>query len=162
MAIVTSMGIVMLPRMANHFANNEIDKIKISIKKSVNFVYFLAIPMMFGIIAVSNIFIPKFLGEGFEKSIYIINIITPTILFIGLSNAIGVQYLLPTKKQKQFTISVICGAIISLILNLIFIPMFMSAGAAIATVMAELGVVSVQFYYIRKEFSIKEIILKSH
>lgn len=158
LTIITSLGTVMLPRVANQFANGEEEKIKDNIKKSFNYVYLLSIPMVLGIIAVAKDLVPWFLGNDFIKSTYIIYVISPILLFIGLSNVIGVQYLLPTKKQKEYTISVVVGAIVNLVLNYIFIPKLMSVGAAIGTVIAELSVTIIQLFYIRKEFKFKDII----
>lgn len=161
LTIVTSLGTVMLPRIANKFANGQKEEIKKNILTSFNFVYFLSIPMVFGLIAVTKDLIPWFLGEGFEKSIYITYVISPIILIIGLSNVIGTQYLIPTKKQKQYTISVVSGAVTNLILNFIFIPKLMSVGAAIGTIMAEIVVTSFQLYCVREEFNIKEVFAMS-
>lgn len=161
MTIVTSLGTVMLPRIANDFAHGKKEEIKKSILTSFNFVYFLSIPMVTGLIAVSKDLIPWFLGEGFEKAIYIIYVISPIILMIGLSNVIGVQYLLPTKRQKQYTTSVIMGAVTNLILNAVLIPRFKAVGAAVGTIIAETTVTSAQLYFIRKEYNVKEILLMS-
>lgn len=161
LTLVTSLGTVMLPRIANKFANGKKEEIKKNILTSFNFVYFLSIPMFFGVIIVAKDLIPWFLGEEFKNSISIMYVISPIILFIGLSNVIGVQYLLPIKKQKQYTISVLAGAITNFICNLIFIPKFLSVGAAIGTIVAEVVVTGVQFYYVRKDFNIKEIIFMS-
>lgn len=158
LTIVTSLGTVMLPRIANKFASGKKDEIKDNIMTSFNFVYFLSIPMCLGIVSVAKDLIPMFLGNGFEKSIYIIYVISPIIVLIGLSNVIGIQFLLPTKKQKQYTWSVIMGAITNLIFNAIFIPEFKSIGAAIGTIIAETVVTGLQLYFIRKEFNTKEIL----
>lgn len=161
LTIVTSLGTVMLPRIANKFANGKKEEIKENIYQSFEFVYFLAIPLTCGVISVAPIFIPLFLGQAFEKSSILTSIISPIILIIGLSNVIGTQYLLPTKKQKQFTISVVAGAFCNLILNGMLIPKLLSIGAAIATLLAESVVTLVQFYMIRNEFSIIKIVKKS-
>ncbi len=161
LTIVTSLGTVMLPRIANKFANGKKEEIKENIYQSFEFVYFLAIPLTCGVISVAPIFIPLFLGQAFEKSSILTSIISPIILIIGLSNVIGTQYLLPTKKQKQFTISVVAGAFCNLILNGMLIPRLLSIGAAIATLLAESVVTLVQFYMIRNEFSIIKILKKS-
>lgn len=161
LTIVTSLGTVMLPRIANKFAKGQEKEIKKNILTSFNFAYFLAIPMVFGLVAVSKDLIPWFLGEGFEKSIYITYVISPIILIIGLSNVVGTQYLIPTMRQKHYTISVIAGAVTNLIFNFIFIPKLMSVGAAIGTVIAEIVVTVIQFYYIRKEYNLKEVIFMS-
>lgn len=157
--IVTSLGIVMVPRMANTFANGDKEKLKEYMCNSFRFVYFLAFPIMIGLICISSKFVPIFFGEGYERVSILIRIISPIILFIGISNIIGTQYLLPTKKQKSFTISVTAGAIINFILNIFLIRNIGAIGASIATVIAE-GVVTIfQGYSIRKEFKIKEFIM---
>lgn len=161
LTIITSLGTVMLPRIANKFANGKEEEIKKSIRYSFNFVYLLSIPMVFGLIAVAKDLVPWFLGEEFTKAIYIMYVIAPIILWIGLSNVIGMQYLLPTKKQKQYTISVIAGAIVNFILNFILIPKFMAVGAAIGSVVAELVVTSIQLYCIKKEFGLKDVLAMS-
>ena len=161
LTVVTSLGTVMLPRIASQFANGKKEQIKNNIMNSFNFVFFLSIQMCFGIIAVAKDFVPWYLGAGFEKSIKIIYVISPIIVLISLSNVIGIQYLLPTKRQKQYTVSVVMGAVCNLILNFIFIFKFKSVGAAIATTMAEVVVTSMQCYSIRKEFELKEIFKKS-
>lgn len=158
MIIITSLSSVMLPRMANKFANGKKEQIKNDVLASFHFVYLLSIPMVLGMIIVAKDLVPWFLGREFEKSIYIIHIISPIILLIGFSNVVGVQYLIPTQKQKEYTISVIAGAVINLILNFIFIPKLMSIGAAIGTIIAEMTVTGIQLYYIRKDFQIKEIL----
>lgn len=158
MTIITSLGTVMMPRIAKCYADGAQDKIKEYMKNTFSFVYLLAFPMIFGIIAVSNSFVPFFFGDGYEKVKLLMKVMSPIILFIGLSNVTGTQYLLSTKKQKQFTISVICGAIVNAILNLILINMFDALGAVIATVIAELTVTAVQIYYVKDDFNFKEII----
>ena len=83
------------------------------------------------------------------------------ILFIGLGNILGSQYLLSTKQQGKFTICVVCGAIVNVILNSLMIPKLQSLGAVIATVVAEFSVTAMEFYFVRKEFEIKEILILS-
>ena len=125
--------------------------------KKKAFVLLLAFPLMFGIISVSNKFVPIFYGEGYEKVVYLITIISPIIIAIGLSGIIGQQYLLPTKQQKKFTISVTAGAIVNFIFNMIFIKLWKSIGASIATVIAECTVTGIQFYLVKNEISFKEV-----
>ena len=156
--ISTSLGTVMVPRMANTFARGDKKKLIEYINMSFRFVLILVFPLMFGMVSVANKFVPIFYGSGYEKVIILINIIVPIVLAIGLSNVIGTQYLLPTKKQKEYTISVTVGAFVNFILNMIFIRLWKSVGASIATVIAEFTVTGVQFYMIRKEIKFVDII----
>lgn len=156
--ISTSLGTVMVPRMANTFARGDKKKLIEYINMSFRFVLILVFPLMFGMVSIANKFVPIFYGSGYEKVIILINIIVPIVLAIGLSNVIGTQYLLPTKKQKEYTISVTAGAFVNFILNMIFIRLWKSVGASIATVIAEFTVTGAQFYMIRKEIKFVDII----
>lgn len=158
MTIITSLGTVMLPRIANTFASGEREKINEYMKKSFSMVFLLAFPMVFGIISVSRAFVPIFFGAGYDKVATLMNIISPIILFIGLSNVTGTQYLLPTKRQREYTISVIVGAITNIVMNACLIWKFGAIGASIGTVIAEFTVTIVQLYFVRKDFDFLQII----
>lgn len=158
LTIVTSLGTVMVPRMATTFAKGDHEQIKRYMSNSFRFVFMLAFPIIFGIIIVANNFVPKFFGSGYDKVVPIMIIISPIILFIGASNVIGTQYLLPTKRQKEYTLSVVTGAIVNFCLNLLFIPRLLAFGAAITTVIAEFSVTAVQLFCIRKEMSVLEVL----
>lgn len=157
LAIITSLGTVMSLRIASTFANGEKEELNNYMKKSFNNVFLLAFPMVFGIIAISKSFVPVFFGQGYDKVAILMSVISPIILLIGLSNVTGTQYLLPVKRQREFTISVICGAIINFILNICLIWKCGAIGASIGTVIAELTVTSVQMYFVRKDFKLKEV-----
>lgn len=80
------------------------------------------------------------------------------MLLIGMSNITGNQYLLPTKKQGEYTASVIIGASVNFLLNFLLISKFKSMGASIATVVAEFFVTSIQLYFVRRDLDLKKII----
>lgn len=158
LTLITSLGTVMVPRMASTFAKGDKEQLKKYMYSSFSFVFFLAFPIMAGLILISGEFVPIFFGQGYEKVAVLINVIVPITLFIGLSNIIGTQYLLPTKRQTEFSISVIVGAIVNFILNIIVIKKYASIGASITTVIAEFLVTAVQFYFVRKEIDIKTVL----
>ncbi len=158
LTVVTSLGTVMLPHIAKCFAENKHDEIKKYMLKTFRFIFFLSIPLMLGIIATASNFVPIFFGDGYEKVVYIMIIMSAIIVFISISNVTGTQYLLPTKRQKEFTISVMIGACANFLLNLILIPIRKSYGATIATVIAEMLVAMIQLFYIKKEFDLKSIL----
>ena len=157
LTIVTSLGTVMLPRIASTFASGEKEKVTSYMNKSFNMVFLLGFPLMFGIISVSKAFVPVFFGQGYDKVAILMKVISPIILLIGLSNVTGTQYLLPTKRQKEYTISVVCGAIINFIMNMCLIWKFGAIGASIGTVIAELTVTLVQIYFVKKDFDIRNL-----
>ena len=156
--ISTSLGAVMVPRMANTYAIGDKDKLKEYMYKSFQFTLLIAFPLMFGIISVASKFVPIFYGNGYDKVAILINIISPIILAIGLSSVTGTQYLVPTNQQKKYTISVTLGAIVNFCLNSILIKVLKATGASIATVIAEFSVTGIQFYLLRNEINISDVI----
>lgn len=157
LTIVTSLGTVMLPRIAYAYAHKDYETIKTNMMRSYRFVWFLTMPMFFGFIAISNNFVPWFFGPGYGKVVPLMQILSGLVIAIGLSNVTGIQYLLPTNQQNKLTMTVVCGAIVNFALNLVLIPMLQSIGAAIASLIAEITVTAVQFYIVRAVFSIFQI-----
>lgn len=158
LTIVNSLGVVMIPRMANAFANNDKKQINLYMKMSFRFTFFLSFPIMFGIVSISKAFVPVFFGNGYDKVNYIIYLLSPMILLMGIANVIGTQYLLPTKRQKEYTFSVTVGVIVNFILNYILISLYESIGAAIATVLSQLIVDLLQYNNIKNEIKLRELI----
>ena len=158
LTVVTSLGVVMVPRMASTFASGDKKQIQSYLKMSFRFVFFLAFPIMFGIISISEAFVPVFFGAGYDKVVILIIIISQIVFLMGVANVLGTQYLLPTKHQKEYTISVAIGVVFNFIANYILITKYASIGASIATVLSELLVVIIQYQYMKKEVPFKELL----
>ena len=156
--MITSLGVVMIPRVASIYASGDNKKINTYIKNSFTFVFFISFPMMFGIASISRDFVPIFFGKGYEKAATLIMIFCPMILLMGIENVIGTQYMLPTQRQKEYTISVVVGVVVNIILNLILINLWQSVGASIATILSQLIVDGVQIYFVRKDIKWKPLI----
>ena len=159
--IVTSLGTIMIPRIANTFEKGNNKKIIAYIEDSFCFTFLLSFPMMIGISCVANSFVPFFLGAGYDKVILLIRVICPILLLLGIANVVGTQYLLPTKRQKEYTNSIIFGVIINFILNFILIRKYESIGASIATVISQLSIDIIQLYMVRKEINLKNVLFSS-
>lgn len=161
LGLVTSLGVVMLPRMSNIFANGDNEKMDGYLNKSLQGVSYVSIPMAVGLAAISKEFVPWFFGPDFGAVSYLMIILTPILFFIAISNVLGIQYLLPTNRTKEFTASVTMGAIINVLLNFIFIPHYKAIGTCIATVIAEFAVILVQYISLRKNIEKKTFIISS-
>lgn len=158
MTVITSLGTAMMPRIANLFKTKQFDEIKKYMNASIKFVLVASVPFSFGIMAIANGFVPWFYGPGYDRVIPNIVITAPIIIFIGMSTIMGTQYLLSLGRQKEFTVSVVAGAVINFLLNIILINLLLSVGAAIGTLIAEFSVMSIQFYFLRKDFDLKYIL----
>lgn len=156
--VVTALGTVLIPRIGNYFRKNELDKVKDLMMRSYRFAWMASLPMAFGLAMIAGNFLPWFLGDGFEKSIVLLRILAVLVPLIGLSNVTGLQYMVPVGREKHYTISVITGALVNLVLNFFMIRAFQSIGAAIASVIAELSVTASQFIFVRREFPFGQVL----
>lgn len=153
MTVVTALGTVMIPRIGYHFQHKEVKEVEQLMYRGYRFVWFLGIPLCFGLIIVSGNFVPWFFGSGYDKVVTLLKVLSFLILAIGINNVTGMQYLIPTKRQNMFTITVILGALTNFVMNAILINMYQSVGAAIASVTAETVIAVVQLVLVRKEIS---------
>lgn len=153
LTVVTALGTVMIPRIGYYFQKNEHAEIRHLMYRGYRFVWFLGVPLCFGLISISSNLVPWFFGVGYDKVVPLLKILAFLVLAIGINNVTGVQYLIPTKRQNIFTYSVLIGAIVNFILNALLIPSLQSFGAAFASVLAETVIAVAQLLIVRKELS---------
>ena len=161
LTLVTALGAVMIPRMGYYFNQKNMDKVKELTYQSYNFVWFLGVPLSFGLIGISQNLVPWFYGKGYDKITVLLPILGLLIIIIGLSNVTGIQYFVTTKRERLLTATVIIGAIVNFVCNLILIPKLYSIGASIASVAAEAVITLTQLYFIRNELSFTRIMAQS-
>ena len=135
--IVTSVGAVVLPRVANLYYKKDISGAKHYVYKAYMIVWAMSLPLMAGLLSVSSWFMPIYLGSGYELSIPLVNIFSLLIISVSLAYVTGVSYLIPTNQQNIYTISVSIAALVNLVMNFLLIPQYGAIGAAIASVLAE-------------------------
>ena len=149
LTLVTSLGSVMLPRVANllstgdHKAVNKMHQMSFLIYNIVIF------PIIAGMLIVNDDFVQFFLGQDFQDAKYAIAIMIFRMFFIGWTNIMGIQILIPHNKNKEFMISTTIPAIVSVGLNLLLLPKLGYIGAAIVSVLTEALVWAIQLYFTR-------------
>ena len=149
LTLVTSLGSVMLPRVANllstgdHKAVNKMHQMSFLIYNLVIF------PIIAGMLIVNDDFVQFFLGQDFQDAKYAIAIMIFRMFFIGWTNIMGIQILIPHNKNKEFMISTTIPAIVSVGLNLLLLPKLGYIGAAIVSVLTEALVWAIQLYFTR-------------
>ena len=149
LTLVTSLGSVMLPRVSSllskgdHKAVNKMHELAFLIYNLVIF------PIIAGILIVNDDFVQFFLGKDFQDARYAISIMIFRMFFIGWTNIMGIQILIPHNKNKEFMVSTTVPAILSVGLNLLFLPKLGYIGAAIVSVLTEALVWGIQLFFTR-------------
>lgn len=147
--LVTSLGAVLLPRLSYYIKKDRRDNFDQTIAKAFNFVMLLGSSLMIYFMIYAEEAVLLLSGDAYRASIPSMMIIMPAVFFIGLSNITGIQVLTPQNEEKKVLYSILWGAGVDLILNLVLIPKYASFGAAFATVIAEFVVLIVQCIYLR-------------
>ena len=149
-SLVTSLGAVMLPRLAFYYEQKRFDEFKALVKDALDFILIVSLPLTIYFTLYAKDAILLLSGESFLASVEPMQIIMPTVFFIALSNLMGWQILVPMDREKQIVFSTIIGAVIGGIINFFAIPHLGVNGAAIANLCAECAVVIVQVVLLRK------------
>ncbi len=155
LGFITSLGTVLLPRMAKEFSQGNVDSMKKYIKYALQFVLMLTLPMTLGLMGIAPNFVEWFLGNEFKAVINLLIIMSPVIFFVGLANIFGVQILVSTNQQNKYAIAITIGAILSLITNTILVSLFASVATTLALLVAEVSGAIIQMYFARKYFEFK-------
>ncbi|MCW0154623.1 oligosaccharide flippase family protein [Lactiplantibacillus plantarum] len=157
LAIVTATGTVLLPHVAHSFANGDHAAVKRSLVTSMHVILVLAFPMAFGLAAVAKPFTLIFFGNKFASVGSLMAVESAVIVLIGISNAIGIQYLLPTNQLSAYTASVVLGSVVNVVLNVPLILVWGTMGAIVATVISEATVSIYQIYRIRNQILVHSL-----
>lgn len=155
LGLVSSLGTVMVPRLSNLLQNNQrVEFCRLS-QKAIDFVVAFSLPLFFGLISTAPYLIRLFCGPSYEPAILTLQIVSPILLFIALSNVLGIQILFPQGKENIVIKSTLMGALVNFTLNCILIPRYANDGAAIATCIAEFIVTATMLIIGRKYIPIE-------
>lgn len=159
-SLVTSLGNVLLPRMSYYVKMQMKDDFRKTMIKAFNFTLFISIPLalFFSITSANCLFLLA--GRESLPAASAMTIITLSIIPIGITNVLGIQVMTPLNNEKKVLMSVIVGAVIDFVLNLILIPFFGATGASVATLIAEIGVLIIQVIF--TSIILKSVITKVH
>lgn len=158
-AITTSLGIVLVPRITNCVMERKVEALSRYIR--ITFLFTASFSLLslgfFECFATQSILLLS--GQEFMPAVPAMKVIMLTVPLIGFSSLTGLEILVPFHKEKIVLYSEVFGAVIDFVINLWLIPIYGSVGAAVGTVIAELGVLAFQTIYIlieRKVFQMED------
>ena len=130
-SIINALNTVMIPRMSHLFSKNDDDNMILVLEKIIHIQLYFSIAITFGIIAINGQMISWFYGPGFEQLNIIVPLLAIGLVFQILQTAVAAQYLIPRKEMKAYNGTVIIGAVINFILDIILIPLIGIYGAIV-------------------------------
>ncbi len=153
--VVIALTGVMIPRISLYFNENDMESIRSISTTALRYIMFIGCPLAFGISGIGYNVLPWFLGPGFEQSSDILQITAFIVIVMGITNFLGYGYLVATRQQKIYTITVFTGTIINVIVNSILIPRFGGIGAAMASLFSEMIVLILQIIILRNQLQLR-------
>ena len=156
-----SLNSLLTSRMSYLYSQRKIDEMKEKIKISMNYILFLGTGIAFGIIGVSNRFVPLFFGNGYDKVNLLLRVFIFIVIINGITNCLETQYFTPPGRRKESTKFIIFGTLINIVLNIIFIPFLSSLGAIISSMIAEIVIAVLYIKKCDNFVNIKYILLLS-
>ena len=145
MVIITSLSTVMLPRCSHLLGEGRVDEFNSIICKSYYLMMFSSIPATVGLMLMARPVMICFCGAEYVDAIPVIIYTAPTIVFIAMTQVIGIQILYPYGKENLVIYSTLVAAVLNVALNILLIPLWGATGAAVSTLIAEFSVLVVQF-----------------
>ena len=136
------------PAMSKFYLENK-NQLRNIFKKSFYYLFAIGLPIGIGTTFLARRIIIFIYKEEFAASTLAMKILIWASAIIFLSGLCG--YLLNSiDKQKTFTFAAVVCAIFNVVLNLFLIPRYSYIGASIATVLTELVLFIILFYYVSK------------
>ena len=151
LTFITVLSTVMMPRIANEYKKGNKDNISELLNRAARFSLFIACPMVFGLIAVADKFIPWYLGEEFIPTVYAIILIAPIIITNTLTGISGGQYFTATNQIGILVKSQFIAAGGNVIINALLIPHYGFYGAIVATLITSFFCAMIQYLFLIKQ-----------
>lgn len=135
--VVNGAGMVLIPRVASYFVNNDTAGIQNVMQKSLSIVFLLTIPFCFFCLMFPAQILVIISGPKYLDAANALRVLSIVPLIIAVCNVCGTQFLMPIGQEKNILYATLLGLVISLALNFLLIPYMKFMGAAIACVAAE-------------------------
>ena len=161
MSIVLAVIAVVTPNLSLKHEKGEFDAFYRLIQKNINFVLFLGLPLVIGMMVCADELILLFAGNQFKGAVLTMRILAPNLLLLSLNSIFAQQFLYSRKKDKEVLMTSLFVLIVGSALNFIFIPGYKQDGAAFATFITRCLEGTVLLYFskdiIKKSFDFKSI-----
>ena len=164
--VVTSLGMVLLPRITYYLSKGDNNRFISLIGTSYDFVILVSVPMSVFFFFSAKYVIDVLGGNMYYKAIPSLQIVIFSLIPLGISNIARMQILAPTNREKVSMLVAFFGVGVNFLVNGLLIPIVGIKGAAIGTLVTETVVAIIQvwmtreiFYRVRNEIKYSKVLL---
>ncbi|MEO6869342.1 MAG: flippase [Ginsengibacter sp.] len=149
LSLFTAFTTVLVPRL-NMAAEKKDGEYVALVNKSLNVVITFGIPTTLFICVTAKPLMLLLAGKGFMNSIPALQIMAPVVLIVAFAQVFVFLILSVNRKDKEMVTLSVIGMIISVLINLIFIPIYAEKATAFSLVFSELFVTVAAFVLSKK------------
>jgi O-antigen/teichoic acid export membrane protein len=162
-SVFTALTTVMLPELNNIAENRTNEEYIALIQKLLNFTICVGIPITFLIFLLADPIIMILAGKEFINSIFCLKMLAPVILVVAFAQIFVLLILSVNRKDNTMVMLSAIGMVLSLTINLIFIPRFAERATVLSQVISESFVTIMAFFLSRQivnfTFPVKKFLL---
>ncbi|GFZ26342.1 oligosaccharide flippase family protein [Lactobacillus corticis] len=151
LGVITSISLVIMPKMAAQGAKEQ----KTVLKKSLEATVMLGLLFMVVVMANTKQFVPFFFGEKYLPMTSLMFWFTLTIVLIPTGGVFANQFALANGKDREYAIPVVVGAIIEIALSWFLDRDFGASGAMVAILVTEVVVLVLRVAVVRQYFDFR-------
>lgn len=153
LGVITSITLVMMPKMASEGK----EKQKTVLRKSLEATVMLG--TLFSVVVMVNTkqFVPFFFGAKYIPMTPLMFFFTLTIIIIPMGGVFANQFALANKRDRDYAVPVIVGAILEIALSVILDRTLGAAGAMISILTTELVVLILRLWIVRDGYNFKYV-----
>lgn len=145
--LISAVLIVTVPRLAMLFGKQELNEYKNILSKLSNILVLLALPSSVGIFMLAREVVLIISGPKYLRSVNSLQILCFAYIFSILAWIMSDCVLIPAKREKYVLRSMSASAVLNIVINLLLIPSWSENAAAFSTVLAEMCMFAVNYYY---------------
>lgn len=150
-SFITSLSVVVLPRVTYLWADFEKNKVKIreTIDRTITFISLIVCPISVGLFCVSANLINVFLGRGYEGCIPVLKVFSFIIICTSFNSIISNQCIVARGNQVLYNKLLFISSCINVVCNIFLITILMARGAALASAISELILLALNLFLCR-------------
>lgn len=162
--IVTVMSVisVTMPRLSFYLGENRKLEYESMINEIISFMYFMLFPISIGLIILSKEIVIFFGGERYLPAQMVLIISGIRIIFVTISSLLSNNVIFLKRREKVMLYILITGGVFNFFIKLLLIKInfFNSTNAAFTTMLVEIFLIILEYFYIKKYLKIDLNIFK--
>lgn len=150
--IINALTTVAIPRLAYYLGENQAEKYRKFSNQLIRYLFLFVIPLIIGLFFFSENILQVIGGIQYISGSNTLKVLALALFCAVFSGLFCNGIMVPNRKEKEFFAVTALSACMNIVLNLFFIPKIGIMGAAVTTLVSEVLVLLLSFYYIKQYF----------